>query len=100
MAVNTNYKLPYVHEFNLTAQRDLIYGMTLTTGFVGSLGRRQSGTNSVYLNGAAPGAANVQLRRILSNVYPNLSNVNTVDNYYTTSYLSWQTTLERRLGVA
>ena len=97
VAVNTNYKLPYVHEFNLTAQRALIYGMTLTTGFVGSLGRRQSGTNSaIDLNGAAPGAANVQLRRVLSNVYPNLSNVNTVDNYYTTSYLSWQTTLERR----
>ncbi len=97
VAVNVNYKLPYVHEFNFTAQRDLIFGMTLTSGFVGSLGRRQSGTNSaIDLNGAAPGAANVQLRRILSNVYPNLSNVNTVDNYYTTSYLSWQTTLERR----
>ena len=97
VAVNTNYKLPYVHEFNLTAQRELIFGMTLTSGFVGSLGRRQSGTNNaIDLNGAAPGAANVQLRRILSNLYPNLSNVNTVANYYTTSYLSWQTTLERR----
>jgi hypothetical protein len=86
-----------VHEFNFTAQRDLIFGMTLTSGFVGALGRRQSGTNnSIDLNGAAPGAANVQLRRILSGVYPNLSNINTVANYYTTSYLSWQTTLERR----
>jgi hypothetical protein len=97
VAVNVNYKLPYVHEFNFTAQRELIFGMTLTTGFVGSMGRRQSGTNSaIDLNGAAPGAANVQLRRILSSVYPNLSNINTVDNYFTTSYLSWQTTLERR----
>lgn len=97
VAVSADYKLPYVHEFNFSAQRDLIFGMTLTSGFVASLGRQQSGTNNaIDLNGAAPGAANVQLRRILSNVYPNLSNVNTVKNYYTTSYLSWQTTLERR----
>jgi hypothetical protein len=88
-----------VHEFNIAVQRDLILGMTLTTGFVGSLGRDQSGTNNaIDLNGAAPGAANVQTRRILSSVYPNLSNINTVDNYFTSSYLSWQTTLERRFN--
>jgi hypothetical protein len=98
-SVSVNYKLPYVHEFNFTAERQLPFGMTLTSSFVGALGRRQSGSNQFEdLNGAAPGAANVQTRRILSAIYPNLANVNTVENYYTTHYLAWESTLSRRFA--
>ncbi len=71
--------------------------MILTTSYVGSLGRRQSGSNaSVDLNGAAPGAANVQTRRIYSAIYPNVTTINTVENYFTSSYHALQTSLDLR----
>src|ERR1019366_1647057 len=72
-------------------------GFILSAGYAGTLGRRQSGPNtSIDLNGAAPGAANVTTRRILSAVYPSLTNINTVDNYYTSSYNAFQTSLDVR----
>ncbi|HXJ42945.1 MAG TPA: hypothetical protein VNH18_26935, partial [Bryobacteraceae bacterium] len=97
LAVSQTYKLPYVEQINLVVQRQLPLGMVLSSGYVASLGKRQSGSNlSVDLNGAAPGAANVQTRRILSAIYPNVTTINTVENYYTSSYNSMQTTLDLR----
>jgi len=96
-AVDLNYRLPYVEQFNLSAQRQLPFGVVLTTGWVASLGKRQSGSNnSLPLNGAAPGAALVQTRRPLYAEYPNLAEVETVKGYYTDDYESWQTSLKKR----
>jgi len=93
-AVAQDYKLPYVLQYNLTVQRQLPLGLVLTTGYAASLGRDQSGSNlNVDRNGAPPGAANVQLRRVYSAVYPNMTTINTVMNYFTSSYHSLQTTL-------
>jgi hypothetical protein len=97
LAVARNYKTPYVEQFNVTVERQLPKGVVLTTSYVGSLGRRQSGSNaSVDLNGAAPGAANVQTRRIYSAIYPNVTTINTVENYFTSSYHALQTSLDLR----
>jgi hypothetical protein len=97
LAVSPTYKLPYVEQLNLVVQRQLPLGMVLSSGYVASLGKRQSGSNlSVDLNGAAPGPTNVQTRRILSSTYPNVTTINTVENYYTSSYNSMQTTLDLR----
>jgi hypothetical protein len=87
-----------VEQMNIIVERELPWGLVLSTGYVSSLGKRQSGSNaSVDLNGAAPGAANVQTRRILSALYPNVTTINTVENYYTSSFNSMQTTLDMRL---
>jgi hypothetical protein len=97
LAVSEAYKLPYVEQMNMIVERELPWRLILSSGYVASLGKRQSGSNlSVDLNGAAPGAANVQTRRILSALYPNVTTINTVENYYTSSYNSMQTTLEMR----
>jgi Carboxypeptidase regulatory-like domain len=97
LAVDRNYKIPYVEQFNVSLQRQLPWGLTLNNAYVGSLGRLQSGSNaSVDRNGAAPGAANVQTRRILSQLYPNVTTINTVMNYFTSSYHAWQTSLDIR----
>ncbi len=97
VAVNQNYRAPYVEQFNLTVQRQLPGRFVLTTGYVASLGKRQSGSNTaIDLNGAPPGAANVQTRRVYSSIYPNVTTINTVQNYYTSSYNALQTTLEVR----
>jgi hypothetical protein len=99
LAVSQAYKLPYVEQINVIVERELPWGLVLSTGYVSSLGKRQSGSNaSVDLNGAAPGAANVQTRRILSALYPNVTTINTVENYFTSSFNSMQTTLDMRLN--
>jgi len=96
-AVDQNYRAPYVEQFNLTVQRQLPGRFVLTTGYVASLGKRQSGSNtSIDRNGAPPGAANVQTRRVYSAIYPNVTTINTVQNYYTSSYNALQTTLDVR----
>ena len=96
-AVDRHYRLPYVEQFNLSVQRQLPYGIVLTTGWVSSLGKRQSGSNNVLpLNGAAPGAAPVQTRRPLYAEYPNLAEVEDVKDYFTDDYQSWQTSLKKR----
>src|SRR5215831_1368837 len=97
LAVSRNYLTPYVEQLNFTVERQLPGRLVLTTSYVGSLGRRQSGSNaSVDLNGAAPGAANVQTRRIYSAIYPNVTTINTVINYFTSSYHALQTSLDLR----
>jgi hypothetical protein len=98
-AVDRNYKLPYVEQFNLNVQRQLPFGIVFTTGYVGSLGKRESGSNNVFpRNGAAPGAAPVQTRRPLYSLYPNLAEVYTVHGYYDASYHSMQTSLVKHFG--
>jgi hypothetical protein len=97
LAVARDYVIPYVEQFNFTAERQLPGSVTLTTSYVASLGRRQSGSNaSIDRNGAAPGAANVQTRRVYSSIYPNVTTINTVTNYYTSSYHALQTSLNLR----
>jgi hypothetical protein len=97
LAVSRNYLTPYVEQFNFTAERQLPGSVVLTTSYVASLGRRQSGSNaSVDLNGAPPGAANVQTRRVYSAIYPNVTTINTVINYFTSSYHALQTSLNIR----
>jgi hypothetical protein len=97
LAVSRDYRTPYVEQFNFTLERQLPGAVLLTTSYVGSLGRRQSGSNaSVDLNGAAPGAANVQTRRIYSAIYPNVTTISTVENYFTSSYHALQTSLDIR----
>jgi outer membrane receptor protein involved in Fe transport len=97
LAVDRNYKVPYVEQFNFTIQRQLPWGLMLNNSIVGSLGRAQSGSNlGIDRNGAAPGAANVQTRRVLSAIYPNVTTINTVTNFYTSSYYALQTSLDMR----
>jgi hypothetical protein len=96
-AVAQGYRAPYVEQFNFTVQRQLAGRIMLTTGYVASLGKRQSGSNTtIDRNGAPPGAANVQTRRVYSSIYPNVTTINTVQNYYTSSYNALQTSLDIR----
>jgi hypothetical protein len=92
--VNYAYKTPRTYQYNLTAQRQLPFGLILSSGLVGNLGRDLSGSNSSFPeDGAAPGAANVALRRIYASVLPLATGISEVTNYYNSSFTSMQTTL-------
>ena len=96
-AVQLNYKTPYAEQMNATFQRELPAGFFLSSSYVASLGKRQSGSNtSVDLNGTTVGSAPVNSRRILAAVYPNMTSLGTVMNYFTSSYNALQTSLSLR----
>jgi hypothetical protein len=95
-AINLNYKLPYLEQMNLNVQRQMPFGVVVTVGYVGALGKRQSGSNNaIALNSASPGVAAIQTRRPLYGIYPNLGAVAQVRNYFTTSYDSLQTNITK-----
>ena len=96
-AVISDYHTPYSEQFNFSVQRQLPWGLILNNAYVASLGKIMSGANTSWdRNGAAPGTANVQTRRVLSYLYPNVTTINTVENYFTSSYQALQTSLDWR----
>ena len=93
-AVSYNYETPRTYQYNVTFQRQLPYNLLLSSGIVGNLGRKLSGSNSSFPeDGAAPGTANVALRRVYAGVLPNVTGINDVTNYFNSSFTSLQTTL-------
>ena len=93
-AVNYNYEIPRTYQYNVTAQRKLPFDLLLSSGLVGNFGRKLSGSNASFQeDGAAPGSANVLVRRVYAGVLPNVTSIANVTNYFNSSFTSLQTTL-------
>jgi hypothetical protein len=93
-----DFRWPYTYQLNLSVERQLGAGWTMSAGYVGSLGRRLPfaiDLNYPYYNSTAT-TGNVNNRRpiqpgVLSNIY-------SVESVMNTAYHSLQVTAEKRLG--
>jgi hypothetical protein len=97
IGVSFSGRVPYVQQYNLTAQRELGYGFAATVAYIGILGRDQylfNGATSVNLAPAGPGA--VQQRRSYYTFWPNAGNITINGPWYNSVYQGLQATLERR----
>ena len=94
-----NFKLPYVHEVNLTLEQHIGAMQTLTVGYVGALGRRLIGS---LLYPAASGNPSVfaQINPITGAVTPDALIL--VGNFSSSSYHSLQSKFQRQFtrGIA
>ena len=96
--ISPTFRWPYTYQLNLTVQREVAKGWTLTAGYVGSLSHRLPfaiDTNYPAYNATAT-TGNVNNRRpiqpgVLSNIY-------SVQSVMNSAYHSLQITMEKRLG--
>jgi outer membrane receptor protein involved in Fe transport len=97
-AVGFNFQIPYVHQFNLTAQRELPLGLIGSVSYVGQRGKKQFFPNSSPdLNAPAPGnPATVAQRRPYRSTVPNVTTIGDYGNFAGTRYNAMQVTIERR----
>jgi hypothetical protein len=93
-----NFRWPYTYQFNLTVERQIRKDVTVTAGYVGSLGRRLPfGVDLNYPNfttGATTGNVNTR-RPIDTNI---LSNIYSGESIANTAYSGLQITAEKRMG--
>jgi hypothetical protein len=99
-AVSFKFEVPYIHQFNLTVQRELPFELIATVSYVGQLGRKQFFPNSsVNYNLPAPGdVTTIDARRPYASRLPRVNNIPVYGNYSNTSYNALQATLERRFS--
>ena len=92
--VSPEFVTPYSMQYNVALQRQLPFGLFLTTSYVSSLGRKLSIPNgSIEMDGVSPGVGTVANRRVYFSTLPNVTNMQTVRNFYNSSYQSMQNTL-------
>jgi hypothetical protein len=89
-------RTPYVEQFNLTLQRELIPGLVWSVGYVGSLTRKLAFATEI--NQAPPGPGTVQPRRYFYNLLPGVSSISEMYTGATADYHSLQTSLEHRFS--
>jgi hypothetical protein len=99
-AVAFDLVAPYLHQYNLTLQRELPQEMVATVSYVGTLGRKgqsvSNGAGGPNVNLPAPGAGPVNPRRPYFSLFPNLANINVLKNWIDSGYHAMQATMERR----
>lgn len=96
-AVDLNLRTPYIQNYNLNVQREVIPGMVLQVGYVGSSGRKLFRLRDI--NQATPGpAATRQSRRPFFGQYPQLSFINYLETSANSNYNAFQTSLKQRLA--
>jgi hypothetical protein len=87
-------RIPYVEQYNLTIQREVISGLVWNVSYVGALSRKLAMV--AELDQALPGAGTVQPRRNLYALLPGVSSVQEMFTAGTADYHSLQTSLEHR----
>jgi len=87
---------PYVHQFNVSVQRQLPLGLTGTATYVGVLGRDLY--EVVAINDAAPGPGDTNLRRPYYSRLPGMQGIGMDAPTYSSSYNALQANLERRFA--
>lgn len=87
---------PYVHQYNVTLQRQLPFGLTATASYVGVIGRDV--VLSVPINDAAPGVGTVQQRRPYYSRLPNMQGIAMYGPTYESRYHALQANVERRFA--
>ncbi|HEX2491577.1 MAG TPA: TonB-dependent receptor [Blastocatellia bacterium] len=96
-AVDTNLRTPYVQNYNLNVQQEVIPGMVAQVGYVGAVGRKLFRIRDI--NQATPGpAATRQLRRPFNSQYPQFSFINFLETSSNANYHALQASLKQRLS--
>jgi hypothetical protein len=88
-AVNPNFTMPHVMNFNLNVQRQLTSSTLLQVGFVGSEGRKLAAILDInqLVNGVRPYAVQ----------YPNLSAINQLNSAADSAFTSMQVSLRQQV---
>jgi hypothetical protein len=99
-AVAFDMVIPYLHQYNLTLQRQLPLNTVVSVGYVAALGRKgqsvSNGAGGPNVNQPAPGAGAVDPRRPYYGLFPNVANISLLENWINSSYHALQATVERR----
>jgi hypothetical protein len=87
---------PFVHQYNLTVQREIAGGLVLAGSYVGVLGRDEYFNSNI--NQPLPGPGSVQARRPYVSLFPNVQSIGESHSWGTSDYHALQATLERRFS--
>jgi hypothetical protein len=91
-AINQDFRMPYVQNYNLNIQQQLGNGTILQTGYVGSTGRKLSLLRNI--NAPIPGTTgDLQSRRPYNSQFPTIAAINNLESIANSQYHSWQTSL-------
>jgi hypothetical protein len=93
-AFSMQNRTPYVQQFNLTLQREIVSGLVWNIGYVGALSRKLA--FAAEIDQAPPGPGAVQPRRYYYSLLPGVSSISELYNAGTADYHSLQTSLEHR----
>lgn len=98
VAVGFENTIPYVHQFNVTAQHQLLGDLVVGATYVGQRGKGQfPGEGAINVNAPPPGdPRTVTQRRPYAAVLPNVSNIGVSSGWSETRYDALQLTVERR----
>ena len=94
--VANNITNPYVEQFNLTLQREIVGGLVFNVGYVGAMSRHVVFNYNANLAPPGPGAINP--RRPYFSQMPNVSVIQRVNSTGNQAYNSLQTGLEHRFS--
>jgi outer membrane receptor protein involved in Fe transport len=98
-AVDLNQRTPYIQNYNVNVQQEVIPGMVLQVGYVGSQGRKLFRLRDI--NQASPGNPAVaarELRRPFKAQFPQFSFINYLETSANSNYNAFQTSLKQRLA--
>ena len=95
-AFSMQNRTPYVQQFNLTLQRELVSGLVWNISYVGTLSRKLAFATEI--NQAPPGPGAVQPRRYYYPLLPGVSSISELYTGGTANYHSLQTSLEHRFS--
>jgi outer membrane receptor protein involved in Fe transport len=95
-AISMGNRTPYVEQFNLTLQREVVSGLVWTVSYVGNLARKLA--FAAEIDQAPPGPGTVQPRRYYYNLLPGVSSISEMYTAGTADYHSLQTSLEHRFS--
>jgi hypothetical protein len=91
-AINQDFRMPYVQNYNLNIQQQVFNGAIFQTGYVGSTGRKLSLMRNI--NAPIPGTTGaLQARRPFNTQFPDLAAVNNLETIGNSQYNSWQNSL-------
>jgi hypothetical protein len=99
-AVAFNLQIPYLHQYNLTIQRELPLGLVLTVSYVGILERKgqsvSNGAGGPNIDAPPPGPGAVNPRTPYYSIFPSVSSMSYLENWINLSYQGLQNSIERR----
>jgi carboxypeptidase family protein/TonB-dependent receptor-like protein len=96
-AVDLNLRTPYIQNYNVNVQQEVIPGMVLQVGYVGSAGRKLFRLRDINQATPGPGATR-QSRRPFNGQFPQFSFINYLETSANSNYNAFQTSLKQRLA--
>ena len=88
-----DFRLPEIHQWNLSVQRQLGRSWVVTTAYVGSSSRHLQRLHDINAAGPGDGRGERQRRMI-----PSLGTITLADSSGSASYRGWETTIDKRLA--